>query len=81
MDWEFRSWKMATLLKASLALVLAIGLAGCANTGASSMPCASCKFGVPDKKTDPVKHSCMIEGKQVDCRKSPAECPECAKAK
>ncbi len=72
---------MANLLKATLAAILAIGIAGCANMAGSGMPCASCKFGVADQKAQPPKHFCMVEGKQVDCRKSPAECPECAKAK
>lgn len=72
---------MSWMMKAIGVMALSAVFAGCASGPSSSMPCASCKFGVSDKKTDPPKHFCVVDGKQVDCRKSPSECPECAKAK
>jgi hypothetical protein len=74
--------KGEAMVKILMGAVLALGaLAGCASSGGSSMPCEGCKFAVPDGKAQPPKHYCVVNGKQVDCRKSPAECPECAKAK
>lgn len=61
------------------ALVLAL-VAGCAGVSSSGMPCEKCKFGVPDKKANPPKITCVVDGKPVDCSKDPAACPECAKA-
>lgn len=61
---------------AFLALVL---VSGCASGPSSGKTCDQCRFAVPDKKTDPPKKYCVVDGKQVDCRKAPAECPECAK--
>jgi hypothetical protein len=59
---------------------LAAALAtGCASSSSSGMTCEHCKFAVPDKKTDPPKLYCVIDGKKVDCRKTPADCPDCAK--
>jgi hypothetical protein len=73
---------MATILKMSAILLLAVGFVGCAATGEpSNQPCASCVDGVATVKKHYEKHAfCVVNGKQVDCSKSPAECPNCAKA-
>ena len=72
---------MATLLKMSAALLLAVGFAGCASAP-TNQPCASCVDGVATVKKGTEKHAiCVVNGKQVDCTKNPAECPRCAKAK
>lgn len=73
---------MATLLKASAALLLAIGFAGCAASAPTNHPCASCSEGMASVKKGYEKRAyCVVNGKQVDCTKNPAECPSCAKAK
>ena len=74
---------MRAILTASLAAILATGVLGCASTGgASNEPCASCSSGYVSVKKTTEKHAfCVVNGKQVDCTKSPAECPSCAKAK
>ncbi|HXG60073.1 MAG TPA: hypothetical protein VNO22_01755 [Planctomycetota bacterium] len=54
-------------------------LAGCASAARAGLPCEQCRFGVPDRKANPPKIYCVVEGKSVDCRKNPPECPECAK--
>jgi hypothetical protein len=73
---------MATFLKMAAAALLAVGFAGCASAPAGSGPCASCVDGVTTVKKTPERHSfCVVNGKQVDCTKNPAECPNCAKAK
>ena len=73
---------MRAILTASLAVILA-SVIGCASTGgAGSDPCASCTYGYVAVKKTTERHSfCVVNGKQVDCTKSPAECPTCAKAK
>ena len=73
---------MRQLLSVAMATVLAIGLAGCASTSTSSAPCASCKWSAKNSQGpagDP-KLGCVVDGKTVDCKTSPPECPECAKA-
>jgi hypothetical protein len=72
---------MSWMMKAMSAAVLTLAFAGCASGPSASGPCASCKFGVSDQKASPPMHYCMVEGKKVNCAKSPAECPDCAKAK
>jgi hypothetical protein len=64
---------------------LALLLAGCATTS-SGLPCESCDWGYRTVTEKPVKALplerrvfCVIDGKVVDCKKTPAECPECAK--
>ncbi len=72
---------MATLLKASAVLLLAVVFAGCASAP-TNQPCASCSEGVASVKKGVEKRAyCVVNGKQVDCTKNPAECPACAKAK
>jgi hypothetical protein len=64
-----------------MAVVVAIGLAGCASTGSSGTPCESCDYGyVPVGKRSERRVWCIKDGKTLDCKKSPPECPECAKA-
>ena len=73
---------MATLLKMSAVLLLAVCFAGCASAPSGAGPCASCVDGVTTVKKTSERHSfCVVNGKQVDCTKNPAECPSCAKAK
>jgi hypothetical protein len=75
---------MRAILKLALAGVMAAGLAACESTGggAGAGPCASCSEGVTTvKKTTEKRAFCVVNGKQVDCTKNPAECPACAKAK
>ena len=72
---------MATLLKLSAILVLAVGFVGCASAP-TNQPCASCTHGVASVKKGTEAHAyCVVNGKQVDCTKNPSECPSCAKAK
>ena len=71
---------MSGMMKVFGAAVLA-AFVGCASSPSAAGPCASCKFGVSDQKASPPGHFCQIDGKKVDCTKSPAACPECAKAK
>ena len=77
---------MAWLTKAAVAAIMMVAVVGCARDekptsapAATGMPCERCKFGVSDQKASPPRHYCKIDGKTVDCRKTPAECPECAK--
>jgi hypothetical protein len=85
---------MATMLR-SLATILAIGfLASCADSSRSphssysstsrhdQKPCADCTEGVTTvKKNVEPRTFCVVNGKQVDCTKTPAECPKCAQVK
>jgi len=60
--------------------VLAAVLAGCASTGGSGLPCEQCDYGyVPVKKSVDRQVWCYADGKKLDCKKNPAECPDCAK--
>ncbi len=73
---------MRTILSLAMAGVLAIGLAGCTTTASTTnSPCASCKWSARNFQGpagDPVL-GCVVEGKKVDCKKTPPEGPECAK--
>lgn len=67
---------------AMLVMVLAVVLlvAGC--TGGpemAKMPCESCKYGVSDKKANPPRWYCVVDGKEVDCRSGAGACPGCKK--
>lgn len=82
MDGNKKENDMATLLKLSAVLALAVGFLGCASAPSGSGPCASCVDGVTTvRKTSERRSFCVINGKQVDCTKNPAECPSCAKSK
>ncbi len=71
---------MARFLKVASAVLLAVGFVGCASAP-TNQPCASCVDGVASVKKGTEKHAyCVVNGKQVDCTKNPAECPSCAKA-
>jgi uncharacterized lipoprotein YbaY len=73
---------MRQILSMAIGAVLAIALAGCASTSTSNAPCASCKWSAKNSQGpagDP-KLGCVVDGKTVDCKKTPPECPECAKA-
>lgn len=71
---------MAILLKLSAVLVLAVGFVGCASAASGAGPCASCVDGATTVRKSTESHSfCVVNGKQVDCTKNPAECPRCAK--
>jgi uncharacterized protein YceK len=75
---------MRQLLSVSMALVVAIGLAGCSSNltpEQRGMPCSSCDYGyVPVGKHSERRVWCIKDGKTLDCKKSPPECPECARA-
>jgi hypothetical protein len=46
------------------------------------MPCETCKYRSDPNKNPHDPHPftyCIIEGKEVDCRKDPPDCPECAR--
>ncbi len=65
-------------MRGLIAWALAVAMAGCASTG--STPCESCDYGfVPVKKDMERQVWCYVDGKKVDCKKNPAECPSCAK--
>jgi hypothetical protein len=72
---------MRRLMGWTSALVLAVALAGCAETGHSSKePCIDCTYAyLPSGKQTNRKPVCIYEGKLMDCTKNPPECPECAK--
>lgn len=70
---------MRHFLSVAMAVVVVIGLAGCASNGSSGTPCESCDYGyVPVKKSMERRVWCVKDGKTLDCKKSPPECPECA---
>lgn len=72
---------MQRFLGWTLASLLALAIAGCANTGGGDMPCEKCDYGyVPVRKSMERRVWCIVDGKKMDCRKVPPECPECAKA-
>ena len=71
---------MRKVLNWTLAGVLGVILAGCATGGGpAATTCESCRYAVPDKKTDPAKIYCVVDGKQIDCRTNPGACPGCKK--
>lgn len=71
---------MSTLTKWAAVIGLAATLAGCAGTSTASRPCASCTNRVVlEGKHYEVHSVCAVNGKEVDCTKSPAECPMCVK--
>jgi hypothetical protein len=65
------------------AVLLAI-VAGCSSNptpAEQGMPCNQCDNGyVPVKHTVDRRVWCIQDGKMLDCKKNPAECPECRKA-
>lgn len=72
---------MRTVVAVLVVLFVAVAVLGCAGTGKSGMPCESCQYKVKpgNPKTQPAKITCVVDGKEVDCRKTPAECPGCRK--
>ena len=69
---------MKKLIGIVAALVMAVGLAGCAGMGSSGVPCEKCDYGyVTTGKTTTRKVGCIVDGKIVDCTKNPADCPGC----
>lgn len=69
-----------TLSLLAAALVLA-GSAGCSSNltpQERGMPCNECDYGyVPVRKTVERRVWCIKDGKTLDCKKTPAECPQC----
>lgn len=64
----------------STAILAVVFASGCASAPSGAGPCASCVQGVTTVKKTTERHwFCVVNGKQVDCTKNPAECPECAK--
>ena len=60
--------------------MLAVGIAGCAGAAKSGMPCERCRYGVQSVgKAQPPRIFCVVDGKEVDCRKNPEACPDCRK--
>lgn len=69
---------MKSLVRAVVLAVSSLVVVSCATMG--STPCESCNYAyVPVKKSSERQVFCEINGKRVDCKKTPAECPECAK--
>lgn len=61
------------------ALVVAASMTSCAPLTPMGT-CASCVDGVTSVKKGTERHAfCVVNGKQVDCTKTPAECPNCKK--
>lgn len=61
------------------ALAVAAGMTGCAAVTPKGT-CASCVDGVTYVNKSVERHAfCVVNGKQVDCTKTPAECPGCKK--
>ena len=72
---------MKKIMAVMMATLVAVGLAGCAGMGGGGAPCENCSYAyVPVGKRMEGHPFCEVNGKRVDCKKSPAECPECAKA-
>lgn len=72
---------MRRFLGWSAAGLIALALAGCASTGGSATPCEKCDYGyVAVGKRYERRAWCIVDGKKMDCAKTPPECPECAKA-
>ena len=72
---------MRQILSVAMAVVVAIGLAGCTGTamGSSGESCNGCSYSyVPNGKQTNRKAICMKDGRIFDCSKNPPECPECA---
>ncbi len=63
--------------------VILAGIAGCSSNltpAERGMPCNECDYGyVPVKKQTERRVWCIKDGKTLDCKKNPAECPECRK--
>jgi hypothetical protein len=74
---------MRRFLGWTLAGLMAFALAGCASTGAGATPCEKCDYGyvaVGQRARFERRAWCLVDGKKMDCTKTPPECPECAKA-
>ncbi len=72
---------MRRVLGWAAAAVLAIAFAGCSSPPQPSwFPCQKCHYRVDAQSHDPhARIYCVIEGREVDCKKNPPECPECRK--
>ena len=64
-------------------LLILATVAGCSSNltpAERGMPCSECDYGyVPVKKQTERRVWCVKDGKTLDCKKNPAECPECRK--
>lgn len=72
---------MRQFLKWTALALLVMAFAGCTGPQYTAAPCGGCKWGAKNTQgpmEDPVAY-CVVEGKKVDCKKVPPECPECAK--
>ncbi len=71
---------MNRLMTWTVALVMAVALAGCAATPQSGLPCDHCTAAVTHvNKRAEYKVYCVVDGKVVDCRTNPEGCPTCKK--
>lgn len=54
---------------------------GCATSTPDQATCESCSYGYRrvSRRHTQTTVTCVIDGKIVDCKRNPAECPECAK--
>lgn len=63
------------------AVLLLATFAGCSSNltpEERGMPCNQCDYGyVPVKHTSERRVWCIKDGKTLDCKKTPAECPQC----
>ena len=56
-------------------------LGACTTTPSGWVPCENCRYSyrrVSRRHTETIV-TCVIDGKAVDCKRNPAECPECSK--
>jgi len=71
---------MRAVLGWMAAVVVAVGLAGCAAGPGAGTPCEKCEYGYyATGKSVTRKVGCIVDGKVVDCSKNPSECPACKK--
>ncbi len=72
---------MHRFLSSICGLALFLFLVSCAASTPGGIPCENCRYSyrrVSRRHTETMM-TCVIEGKVVDCKRDPAECPECAK--
>ena len=72
---------MRRALRSVLGVLLILLLDACVGSTPAQVSCESCRHGyrrVSRRFIEPTV-TCIIDGKIVDCRKTPPECPECAR--
>lgn len=72
---------MSRILSTLTAAIILAAFAGCSSNltpEERGMPCNECDYGyVPVRKTMERRVWCIKDGKTLDCKRTPTECPEC----